>query len=279
MIRCKALLGTFVEVSTPDRAQSFNAIENAFLAITEIQDLMGFHQPNSELSKINSRCHLEPIQIHPWTAKVLTIAQEIHLHSGGLFNCGIGHHLVARGLLPKHVHFESPRKLDQFGGIEHLQFLNPTLVRSDLPLCLDLGGVAKGFAVDLAINILQSAGAPSGSVNAGGDLRVFGSEAQMIHIRNPANPCKLIHLGNINEAAIATSGLYFSKRNNNSISAIVNPLNLEHIEFSESYSVIADQCVYADALTKVVSISGNTNHPCLRHFSAQAIKISNSLNI
>jgi thiamine biosynthesis lipoprotein len=152
-------------------------------------------------------------------------------------------------------------------------------VRSDRPLCLDLGGVAKGFAVDLAINILQSAGAPSGSVNAGGDLRVFGSEAQMIHIRNPANPCKLIHLGNINEAAIATSGLYFSKRNNNSISAIVNPLNLEHIEFSESYSVIADQCVYADALTKVVSISGNTNHPCLRHFSAQAIKISNSLNI
>jgi thiamine biosynthesis lipoprotein len=278
MIRCKALLGTFVEVSTPDRAQSFNAIENAFLAIAEIQDLMGFHRPNSELSKINACCHLEPVQIHPWTATVLAIAKEIHLHSGGLFNCGIGHHLVARGLLQKHQGSQPIGRVDQFGGIEHLQFLNPTLVRSDLPLCLDLGGVAKGFAVDLAVNILQSAGAQSGSVNAGGDLRVFGSEAQMIHIRNPSNPYELIHLGNVYEAAIATSSLYFSKRDNNPISYIVNPLNQKHIEFPESYSVIADQCIYADALTKIVSISGNTNHPCLRYFSAQAIKIPSTLS-
>ena len=278
MIRCKALLGTFVEVLTPDGAQSLNAMENAFLAIAEIQNLMGFHQPDSELCNINSRCHLEPVQIHPWTAKVLTIAQEIHLHSGGLFKCGVGHHLVARGLLPKHLDFWPTRGVDQFGGIEHLYFLNPTLVRSDLPLCLDLGGIAKGFAVDLAVNILQSAGAQSGLVNAGGDLRVFGSEAQIVHIRNPANPYELIYLGNLYEAAIATSGLYFSKRDNHSISTMVNPLNQEHIEYSESYSVIADQCVYADALTKVVSISGNTDHPCLRYFSAQAIKIPNSPN-
>jgi thiamine biosynthesis lipoprotein len=58
---------------------------------------------------------------------------------------------------------------------------------------------------------------------------------------------------------------------------MVNPINQEHIEFSDSYSVISDQCVYADALTKVVSISGNTNHPCLEQFSAQAIKISSTL--
>ncbi|WP_197712800.1 hypothetical protein [Polynucleobacter necessarius] len=77
--------------------------------------------------------------------------------------------------------------------------------------------------------------------------------------------------------AIATSSLYFSKRDVDAKSYVVNPLNQEHIEFSESYSVIANECVYADALTKVVSISGDTQHPCLSHFSAQAIKIPNTL--
>ncbi len=277
MIRCKAMLGTFVEILTTDETRSSKAIENAFVGIAEVQDLMGFYGPDSELSNINARSHLEAVRIHPWTAKVLMIAQEIHRHSGGLFNCGIGHHLVARGLLPKHMDAQSIPKVNPFGGIEHLQFLDSNLVRSDLPLCLDLGGIAKGFAVDLAVDILQSAGVLSGSVNAGGDLRVFGEEAQAIHIRNPANPQELINLGSLSEAAIATSSLYFVKRSTHSISPIVNPINHEHINFSESYSVIANQCVYADALTKVVSISGDIHHPCLQQFSAQAIKINSTL--
>jgi FAD:protein FMN transferase len=277
MIRCKPLLGTFVEISTPNGGHSSNAIENAFLAIEEVQVLMGFHHPESDLSHINAHCHLEAICIHPWTAKVLAIAQEIHLHSDGLFNCGIGHRLVASGLLPRHLNHQVIDRLEQFGGIEHLQFLEPTLVRSDLPLCLDLGGIAKGFAVDLAVNVLQSAGVPTGSVNAGGDLRVFGSTAQDIQIRNPKNPYEVIDLGNMCEGAIATSSLYFAKRDEYLQSYMVNPMNHDHVEFSESYSVIAKECIYADALTKVVIISRNTNHPCLGHFSAQAIKIPNTL--
>jgi hypothetical protein len=109
---------------------------------------------------------------------VLSIAQEINHHSEGLFNCGIGYRLVASGLLPRHFDIHIGTKANPFGGIEHLQFLEPTLVRSATPLCLDLGGIAKGFAVDLAVNVLQSAAVPAGLVNAGGDLRVFGNEAQ-----------------------------------------------------------------------------------------------------
>jgi len=279
MIRCKPLLGSYVEISTPNGRHFVNAIENAFLAIEEVQVLMGFHNPESELSCINARCHLEAIRIHPWTAMVLSIAQEINHHSKGLFNCGIGYRLVASGLLPRHFGIHIGTKANPFGGIEDLQFLEPTLVRSAMPLCLDLGGIAKGFAVDLAVNVLQSAAVPAGLVNAGGDLRVFGNEAKDIQVRNPANPHEVINLGNMREGAIATSSLYFTRRDKTSNSYMVNPINQEHIEFSDSYSVMADQCVYADALTKVVSISGNTNHPCLEHFSAQAIIISSTLTV
>ena len=107
MIRCKPLLGTFVEISIHTaRLSQERAIDKAFAAIKNVQDLMGFHNPQSELSKINAQSHLRKIEIHPWTAHVLRVASEIYDHSHGLFNCGIGHRLVAAGLLPNNLDIE-----------------------------------------------------------------------------------------------------------------------------------------------------------------------------
>jgi thiamine biosynthesis lipoprotein len=269
MIRCRPLLGTFVEIRIEDESPSLKALDEAFLAIEQVQSLMGFHNPDSELSQINARSHLEPIRIHPWTTEVLTIAKEVYLQSQGVFNCGVGHRLVEAGLLPRHHNLNH----DSFGGIEDLQWIEPSLVRSSLPLCLDLGGIAKGYAVDKAVEVLMANGIQAGSVNAGGDIRVFGDRSRGIQIRNPLKPHELIQIGSMKEGAIATSSLYFANRNTSSRSFMVNPLNKEHMEFSESYSVVASRCVFADALTKVVSISRNTRHPCLSYFSAQAIRI------
>ena len=275
MIRCKPLLGTFVEISTEDGEHSLHAIEMAFVAIEKVQVLMGFHDPESELSQINAKSHLEPISIHAWTTEVLAIAKKIHIKSQGIFNCGVGHRLVEAGLLPRHISLAD----HSFGGIEDLRFIEPNLVQSKLPLCFDLGGIAKGYAVDKAVEVLTAHGMQSGSINAGGDMRVFGDKAQDIQVRNPSKPLELIQIGSMKTGAIATSSLYFAKRDADTKSYMVNPLNQEHIEFSESYSVIANECVYADALTKVVSISGNTQHPCLSHFSAQAIKIPHATTL
>ena len=275
MIRCKPLLGTFVEISTEDGEHSLYAVEMAFEAIEQVQALMGFHNPESELSQINARSHLEPIHIHPWTAEVLAIAKEIHTKSQGIFNCGVGHRLVEAGLLPRHISLAD----HSFGSIEDLRFIDRSLVQSKLPLCLDLGGIAKGYAVDKAVEALIAQGMQFGSINAGGDIRVFGDHAQDIQIRNPSKPLAVIQIGSMKTGAIATSSLYFAKRDADAKSYMVNPLNYQHIEFSESYSVIASECVYADALTKVVSISGNAQHPCLSHFSAQAIKIPHAITL
>lgn len=272
MIRCKPLLGTFVEI-TIDQDDGQEAIESAFLAIEKIQNLMGFHNPKSELSQINHRAHKEAIEIHPWTAQVIRIAKEIHLASGGLFNCGIGHRLVAAGLLPKHITLSN----HEFGGIEDAQFLAPDLIQSSRPVCLDLGGIAKGFAVDMAVRVLKSEGIQSGVVNAGGDLRVFGSTSRPIQIRNPLSPQELIQIGSLENGAIATSGLYFAKRDQQE-SYLINPLARTlseiHAEVTGSFSIFAKECVYADALTKVLALSNDDHHPCFTKFSAQAIRIA-----
>ncbi|QWD68682.1 FAD:protein FMN transferase [Polynucleobacter sp. VK25] len=272
MIRCKPLLGTFVEISM-DQDEGHAAIENAFAAIQNVHDLMGFHNPESELSQINQRAHSEAVEIHPWTARVIQIAKEIHFESNGLFDCGIGHRLVAAGLLPRHITFSN----HELGGIEDIHFLAPDLIKSSRPVCLDFGGIAKGFAVDMAVRVLASEGVISGSVNAGGDLRVFGNTTFPIQIRNPEIPEELIEIGSLENGAIATSSLYFAKRDQQK-SYLINPLAHHpldvHVEVSGSFSILAKECVYADALTKVLALSNNENHPCFERFSAQALRIA-----
>ena len=271
MQRCQALLGTFVEISTDqDNSQ---AVDKAFAEVKQVQDLMGFHHPFSELSQINRWAHQVSLELHPWTAQILKLAKEIHQQSNGLFNCGIGHRLVAAGLLPRHTDLSSHK----LGGIEDIHFLDSQLIKATKPLCLDLGGIAKGFAVDKAVESLISSGIQSGCVNAGGDLRVFGDSPRSIQIRNPNQPTQLIDIGSLQNGAIATSGLYFTNRDQQQ-SHIINPFAQDesevHIHFSGSYSILANECVYADALTKVLALSQMTNHPCLNHFSAKAIRIA-----
>lgn len=272
MRRCKPLLGTYVEISIADQCGD-EAIKHAFDQIQKVQQLMSFHDSQSELSMINARVHCKPVRVHPWTARILRIAQDLYTHSGGLFNCGIGHRLIAAGLLPSHIDISS----HDIGGIEDLYFIDHDMVSSMRPLCLDLGGIAKGFAVDEAVKALIAGGVSWGTVNAGGDLRVFGNKSQTIYIRNPQLPRHLIKVGSLSNGAIATSALYFSKRDRQ-VSHIINPLTQKgagmHEQFSGSYSVLAKECVYADALTKVLALSKQGDHPCFARYGAKVIEIT-----
>ena len=268
-IRCQALLGTFVEISIDENGDE--AINQAFTTVGQVQSLMSFYDPLSELNQINRWAHQISLVVHPWTAEIIKIAQEIYRQSNGLFNCGIGHRLVTAGLLPRHIDLSQY----ELGGLEDIQFIDQQTLRASKPICLDLGGIAKGFAVDKAVESLRANGIESGCVNAGGDLRVFG-EPRPIQIRNPSLSNQLINIGSLQNGAIATSGLYFSNRNQEQ-SHIINPFAKDesevHLDFSGSYSVLANECVYADALTKVLALSGARDHTCFNHFSAKAVRI------
>jgi hypothetical protein len=77
---------------------------------------------------------------------------------------------------------------------------------------LDLGGIAKGFAVDEAITALRTAGLESGLVNAGGDLRAFGRHLSPVEIQHPCRPGNTLAALAISNQAVATSGHYFADR-------------------------------------------------------------------
>ena len=123
---------------------------------------------------------------------------------------------------------------------------NSTLVKTAAGTTLDLGGIGKGHAVDCAVAALRAAGIEAGWVNAGGDLRVFGDVTLPLHLRNEEHGGALPFAG-LRDGAFATSRLPAGHA-----------------------SVAAEECLWADALTKLVVVSGNARHPLLERFGAVA---------
>jgi len=126
---------------------------------------------------------------------------------------------------------------------------------------LDLGGIAKGHAVDRAVRALQRAGAAAGWVNAGGDLRCFGGAAVELKLRDEQRG-GVVHFGRLHDGAFATS--CFADNARSRLSARAHAATASHV------SVAAPFCLMADALTKVVAASGDMNHPLLVRAGARA---------
>lgn len=225
---------------------------------------------DSEISRLNRNAHLQPVQVNPLTYAVLKRAQKLFTESEGLFDCTVADTLVSWNMLPDHHHHRSTSSTQA-----QVQLLPDFHVYYHDSLLLDLSGIAKGFAVDLAIHILKQHGVQSAIVNAGGDLRVLGQQPEPIFIRNPANLQQLLPMGELSNGAFATSGSYYSEQRfeNQTVSALVNPLIRQAITKPFSYSVIAPTAWLADGLTKVLAISSNIEHPCLQRFGATGIII------
>lgn len=246
--RARPALGTLVEVRVRAAAGSADLFERAFEAVDRVHRLMSRHERESDVARINRAAPGAKVEVDAWTWQVLDRAKELHAATGGLFDCAAA---TCGG-----------------GSLSDLRLVAGNGVFVGRRLALTLDGIAKGYAVDRAVDALRTAGAEAGAVNAGGDLRLFGDELQTIHVRHPASPGRLICVGAAREAAVATSGRYFSN------STLVDPRTGRAAITDWSATVVAADCATADALTK----------PCLLHpagakrlaaaFAAEAILFS-----
>lgn len=270
MRRARPLLGTYVEIEAggPKSAATESAINAAFAAVEFVQRLMSFHEAGSELSRLNRQALFEPIPVHPWTAKVLRQALSIHHATDGLFDCAVGHELLHWQLLPPDRSLGSVRS----GSLKAIRVLSGNRVAYTAKIALDLGGIAKGFAVDCAIAVLRRHGIRHAAVNAGGDLRVIGNDEHPIYLRNPLDPRQISLAGTLRDGAIATSSAAATLKTwrGRSVSALVAK-DRKPITDCASYSVIAKTCLIADALTKVLAQVRQTDSPYLEWFGAKAV--------
>ncbi|MFZ6758312.1 FAD:protein FMN transferase [Undibacterium sp. Ji50W] len=273
--RAQPGLGTLVEISLYDdldELQSRAAFQAGFAAIHDIHRLMSFHMPDSDISRYNRAAVGKLLKINTHTAKVLITARHMHQVSDGLFDIRVARRLVEWEYLPTPAPlFSSTRS----SSAAEMYDVSPD---GEIEKCsddwLDLGGIAKGYAVDCSIAALQACGVQHACVNAGGDLRVLG-RAQTVLIRDPHHPQSAARQMQLADRAMATSASYFSRKDkaDKVLSALVHPLTGKAIVDQHSYTVVAPNCVSADALTKVIATSGDAQHPCLRLYDAEAFII------
>jgi FAD:protein FMN transferase len=278
MRRARPLLGTIVEIAAEgDDDRLTAAVEAAFASIAEVHRLMSFHEPDSDVSRINQAEAGRETSIDSQTFRVLTFARTLSDLTKGAFDVTIAPALIARGFLPEH---SSQTTADQNSDFE-ARYFDLVLLPHDRAVWrrkgrIDLGGIAKGYAVDCAIEALRSHGVTSAIVNAGGDLRCFG-KPYPIHVRDPGTPTNLLCLGWLEDAGLASSSGYFSGLDigGRHVDPLVDPAQRSCTSWEGSISVAAHDGMTADALTKVVRLAPELAPGILEQFDAHAIVIDN----
>jgi FAD:protein FMN transferase len=167
-------LGTFLAIQAQgvsDGAAQTRALDRTCEIFQTVEQVMHPTAPGSDLVRIAEAPGETLLVVHPWTFEVLSLSLRLWRSSGGHFDPCIP---------------ASP------ASIGDLQLLEPASVRVPLrPALLDLGGIAKGFAIDRAVDALIEEGCNTGMVNAGGDMRAFGPQAYAIELRIPESSRRL----------------------------------------------------------------------------------------
>ena len=182
--RVRPALGTLVavEAAAHNEELTVSAVHSAFQAIERVASLMHPTTGGSDVAKVCAAPLGTSVAIDEWTYAVLALAQALHGSTDGVFDpC-------------------TPERLGRMSDLD-LSMCNAVTCRANV--AIDLGGIAKGFAVDRAIDALHAHGCTAGLVNAGGDVRVFGKTPSIITVRSADDAVVDLELTN---AALAVSG-------------------------------------------------------------------------
>ncbi len=267
--RAQPWLGTLVSMSVEGlpQADAHHAIDTAFAEIADVHRLMSFHDASSDVSRLNREGRCKPVTVHPSTYCVLQEAMRISSSSHGCFDISVGAELVDWELLPRPAGATQIRE----GSWQDIELLPGNQVAFHRPLWIDLGGIAKGFAVDRATESLRACGAFWTVVNAGGDIRVQGGNAESIRLgaESSADSMPVVEL---TDGSIAGSSSHRNRRWHGGRwrGPHVDGVGRAPVSTDRFVCVLAEQCMIADALTKVVMVQGEKSAELLREFGASA---------
>ena len=240
--RARPLLGTLVEIGALDDIETIDeliavdvvddeareaAIAAAFDRIAAVQASLSRFDATSEIGMFNAAASGASIAVGIDAQRVLAAAYTLRDASDGAFDISLGSGAAA-------WHCE--------GGV---------LRKLSANVRLDLGGIAKGYAVDVGVEALVAEGVSAGWVNAGGDLRVFGAATVPIDLRDEVGG-GVRRFARLGDGAFATSRL------------------VDAGGTTRHASVAAPRCLWADALTKLVIARGDAALPLLGRFRARA---------
>lgn len=200
-----------------DTITMLRALRAAHDSVRLVDSLMSNYRPESELSRLNAGAGGPAQRVAPQTMHVLLQARRLWRMSGGLFDPTVAPIVAAWGFygdsgrVPPREELDSLRRLVAFGRVE-LDSAAGTVRLPVRGMRLDLGGIAKGYALDLARAALRAPVISGGMVDLGGNVLVFGRPPRgrqwVVGIRHPRRDGSIIGTIAIDSGAVATSGDY-----------------------------------------------------------------------
>lgn len=213
-----------VKVYGDDPAALQQASAAAFAEMRRIADLADrFPSPGSpacaasDICRINTQAGGEPVTVKPETLEMLTLARRYHRESHGAFAVTIGPVMDLWGFAGETPHLPPPQQLTAaLALVDDNRIDIDTAARrvrlTQAGMKLDLGAIAKGYAVERAAAVLRRHGVTNALIDAGGNIRVIGTTPRRqpwrIGVKDPRHGEALIAVVQINDGSAVTSGDY-----------------------------------------------------------------------
>ena len=256
-----------VIVHSEDEAKAKRAANAAFDRVAVLNQIMSDYEPNSELNKLSDLAGSgQAVPVSPELFRVLDRAQALAVLTGGAFDVTAGASIQlwrqARRVkrLPSQYALDKALKTIGFRTLK-LDAEKRTAKLTQTGTRLDLGGIAKGYALDEAIAVLKKHGLPRALVSAGGDIVAAdappgkeGWRVALIGLEEDVKP-EILRLAN---GAVATSGdLYqFLEVDGKRYSHIVDPRTGRALTEQRLVHVLAPDAMSADSLSTAISVLG-----------------------
>ena len=256
------VMGSIAEIAVVHEDEEFAqaAIEAAAERLFWVDQTMTRFDVFSDVGRANQLAAREPVLVHAETAAVLRAGIHWASWSGGRFDPCLGNAVQLWNVgnrrtppPPVEIRRYADRRLYERLEVGSRQDRDVVLFHEE-DLAIDLGGIAKGHAVDLAVAALRDAGIRDGLVNVGGDLYALGraedGEPWEAGVRSPTHPSSVLTTLSLSDRAIATSGDYeaYFDHDGRRYHHILDPETGEPRRTkSHTVTVAADSCLAADA--------------------------------
>lgn len=266
--RAQMHMGTLVTItamaSSEEAAQ--RAVTAGFQEIHRLEEILSTWIPASDLSRVNAAAGLEPVRVAPEALRLIKRSLEMAALTEGGFNIAVGPAVEAWSVTER-AHIPTAGELAGLKPLVDLKQIQldeqaGTVFLARRDMRIDVGGIGKGFAADLAAAVMQTAGATAGVVALSGDIKTFGrmpvGERFRFGIQHPRREGAVLATLEMENEAISTAGDYerYFERDGVRYHHILDPQTLQPARQCRSVTVVASEGTVADGLDTGIFVMG-----------------------
>ena len=266
------VMGTFARVSVPahERDGLASSVATATEVFERVNALLSTYDPDSEISLVNGAAGGEPVAVSPLTREVLAQSVRASRETDGCFDPTVLPLMRLWGFRDGRPRERAPsaeelRETLNAIGVGHLVLAESTALLDVAGVEIDLGGIAKGYAVDLVFDELAARGVENIMVDLGGNIRcrgiARGERTWRIGVRNPFERASIVGTIDLGGGmAVATSGNYerFVTIAGEQYAHIVDSRTGRPVQGMAGVTVVSPRAVDADVLSTALFIAGPT---------------------